>query len=270
LNRATADDGAELHFQETGKGASAVFIHGAFIADAFHPLLHEPSLAGRYSLIAYNRRGYGNSTSASGPISIARHARDCRDVLNELGATRAHVVGHSYGGAVALQLALDFPEMVNSLALLEPALIVGDSGAAYRESLQGAVKRYREAGAETVVDEFLRARWPEYRSRLERMLPGAFAQSVTDAKTPLECELPGLLEWTFGEAEARCIGHPTLCLIGGERAALSPRFEEAQRLLLSWLPNGKAHVVPGTTHLMHIEAPQQTAEALAAFWGRPG
>ncbi len=65
----------------------------------------------------------------------AQQAADCRRLLEVLGADRAHLVGHSYGGAIALQLATDAPDLVQTLALLEPALMVGSSGPDYRESL---------------------------------------------------------------------------------------------------------------------------------------
>ena len=182
-----------------------VFIHGALIADTFLPLLAEPSLAGQYRLILYHRQGYAGSSRASGLFSIAQQAADCRAVLRHLGVERAHVVGHSYGGAVALQLALDTPGIAHSLALLEPALMAGTSAEGYRDSLSRGIERYRKAGAAVVVDEFLQGRWPGYRVALDHELPGAFAQAVEDAGTSFEFELPGLLGWQFGEAEARRI-----------------------------------------------------------------
>ncbi len=176
-------DGAELEYEVSGTREPVAFIHGAFIADAFRPLLAEPGLAGHYRMILYHRRGYADSSRASGPVSVARQAADCRALLRHLGVERAHVVGHSYGGDVALQLALDTPSVVHSLALLEPGLMVGASAQDYRESLARGVERYREAGAEVVVDEFLQARWPGYGTTLDRVLPGAFAQAVADAGT---------------------------------------------------------------------------------------
>ena len=257
-------DGAELEYEVSGTGEPVVFIHGAFIADTFRPLLAEPSLAGRYRLILYHRRGYAGSSRASGPVSVARQAADCRALLRHLGVERAHVVGHSYGGAVALQLALDTPGVVHSLALLEPALMVGASAQGYRESLARGVERYREAGAAVVVDEFLQARWPGYRAALDRALPGAFAQAVADAGTSFERELPGLLGWRFGEAEARRISQPALSVLGGESDALWSRFGETHRLLLAWLPHAEGFVLPGATHFMQLEDPRGMAEALAA------
>ncbi len=261
-------DGAELEYEVSGRGEPAVFIHGAFIADTFRPLLAEPSLAGRYRLILYHRRGYAGSSRASEPVSVARQAADCRALLRHLGVERAHVVGHSYGGIVALQLALDAPGVAHSLALLEPGLMVGAGAQGYREALARGVERYREAGAAVVVDEFLQARWPGYRATLERVLPGAFAQAVADAETWFEREASGQLGWHFGEAEVRRISQPTLSVLGGESDALWSRFGETHRLLLEWLPHAEEFVVPGATHFMQIENPRAMAEALAAFWAR--
>jgi pimeloyl-ACP methyl ester carboxylesterase len=261
-------DGTELEYEVSGMGEPAVFIHGAFIADTFRPLLAEPSLAGRYRLVLYHRRGYAGSDRVSGPVSVAQQAADCRALLRHLGVERAHVVGHSYGGDVALQMALDTPGVVHSLALLEPGLMVGASAEGYREALARGAERHREAGAAVVVDEFLQARWPGYRATLDHVLPGAFAQAVADAGTWFEHELPGQLSWRFGEAEARSISQPTLSVLGGESDALWPRFGETHRLLLGWLPHAEGFVPPGTTHLMQIQDPRGMAEALAAFWAR--
>jgi pimeloyl-ACP methyl ester carboxylesterase len=267
LDRARLD-GAELEYEVSGTGEPVLFIHGAFIADTFRPLLAEPSLSGRYRLILYHRRGYAGSSRASGPVSVARQAGDCGALLSHLGVERAHIVGHSYGGDIALQLALDTPGVVHSLALLEPGLMVGAGTQDYRKSLARGLERYRELGAEVVVDEFLRARWPGYRAALDRVLPGAFAQAVADAETWFERELSGQLAWRFGEAEARRIGQPTLSVLGGESDALWSRFGETHRLLLGWLAHGEGSVLPGTTHLMQIQDPRGMAEALAAFWAR--
>lgn len=259
---------AEFEYEIAGSGEPVVFIHGAFIADAFRPLLAEPTLTSRYRLLLYRRRGYLGSSPATTPLTVGREAEDCRALLHHLGIERAHIAGHSFGGAVALQLALDVPAVVQSLALIEPALMVGASGAGYRAALARSIERYRDAGAAVVVDEFLEARSPGYRPKLDRLLPRAFDQAVADAPTSFEGELPGLLEWRFGEAEARRVSQPLLSLLGGESSALSPRFEETHRLLLAWAPHAEGTILPGATHFPQIEDPRRLAEALAAFWTR--
>jgi pimeloyl-ACP methyl ester carboxylesterase len=261
-------DGITLEHEVSGDGEPVVFIHGGFIADTFRPLLAEPSLAGRYRLITYHRRGHGGSSRTPGPTSMAQQADDCRALLRHLGVARAHVVGHSFGGCIALQLALDAPEVVHSLALLEPALMVGESAASYRAALVRGVERYRAAGSAIAVDEFLQARWPGYRADLERVLPGAFDQAVTDAATWFEVDLPAGLDWTFGEAEARRIAQPVLSVLGGQSDALWSRFGETHRLLLAWLPQADGFILPGATHFLQVEHPRGMAEALASFFTR--
>jgi pimeloyl-ACP methyl ester carboxylesterase len=266
----TRTDGAELEYEIVGTGEPVVFIHGVLIGDAFRPLLAEPSLADRYRLIHYHRRGYAGSGCGAGPVDVARQAADCRALLRHLGVERAHAVGHSYGGAVALQLALDTPEVVHSLALLEPALMVGASAQGYRQALARGAARYREAGAAVAVDEFLQARWPGpgYRAILDRALPGAFAQAVADAGIAFQREVPGLLDWRFGKAEAQRIDKPALSVLGGESDALESRFGETHRLLLEWLPQAEEVVLPGTTHFPQFQDPRGLAEGLTAFWTR--
>jgi pimeloyl-ACP methyl ester carboxylesterase len=114
-------NGVELEYSVTGKGDPVLLIHGSILANAFAPLLSEPALKGR--LITYHRRGFAGSARATPPVTIADQAKDARRLLAALGVKRAHVVGHSYGGAIALQLALDAPDVVRSLALLEVAPI---------------------------------------------------------------------------------------------------------------------------------------------------
>lgn len=265
-------DGVTLVYEAIGAGEPVVFIHGAFIADPFRPLLAEPSLADRYRLITYHRRGYAGSSRAAGPVSLARQAADCRALLCHLGAERAHVVGHSFGGCIGLQLALDAPEVVGSLALLEPALALGASARSYREALARGTERYREVGAAVAVDEGIRARWPEYREGLARVLPGAFEQAVADAAATYEQDSAGWLEgWRFDEAEARRISQPVLSVLGGRSEALWARFGEVHRLLLAWLPRAEGFVLPDTTHFLHLENPSASAglaQALAAFFAR--
>jgi pimeloyl-ACP methyl ester carboxylesterase len=261
-------DGMTLEYESFGRGEPVIFIHGAFIVDTFGPLVRQQPLAQQHRTITYSRRGYGASEHGPGPVSVKQHAADCRALLAHLDVPRVHVVGHSYGGCVALQLALDAPELAHTLVLLEPALMVGASAESYRDSLAAAAQRFREAGAEVAVDEFIEARWPHYRERLDRDLPGAFAQAAADAASAFEGELQALPDWKFGPAEAARITCPVLSVLGGESNAIWPRFGEAHERLLAWLPNAEGFVLPGTTHFLQIEDPQGTGDALASFLSR--
>lgn len=268
MNRAQID-GRALEYEVRGAGEPVVLVHGAHIADAFAPLLAEPVLAERYRLILYHRRGFAGSTHPDGPLSIAQQAADCRALMQHLGVQCAHVVGHSYGGAIALQLALDTPAAVHSLALLEPALLTVPSAPQFMETI-GQVLQMYEAGDKTgAVDSFLQAVvGPEYRSVLDRAIPGAFAQAVTDADTFFRIELPALEQWSFTQADAGRITQPVLAVIGGESHTLWPGWIEVHQLMQAWLPQAEAFVLEGATHGLQMIDPKGMAAGLAAFFAR--
>ena len=113
-------NGVDLEYDVQGSGEPLLLIHGSILADAFFPLLAEPRIANNYRVISYHRRGFAGSARARDPFTIGQQAADSRALLRYLGIPRAHVAGHSYGAAIALQWALDAPAEIQSLALLEP------------------------------------------------------------------------------------------------------------------------------------------------------
>ena len=261
--------GFTLEYRSMGSGAPVITVHGALLADTFHPLMAEPQLTSRHQLITYRRRGYGGSTPTVGPIRIERQAADCLALLDHLGIDRAHIVGHSYGGDVALQLALDAPEVVHTLALLEPAFFSPAAAEGYRLALNRGQQRYHEAGAAIVIDEFFTPRFGSgYRAMLEHQLPGGFAQAVADARTFFEDEIPELTKWHFGDAELKRVKHPVLMVLGERSNDLWPRFGETHEQLLSELPRAEGYVLPNASHALQVENPGELAGALVDFWAR--
>jgi pimeloyl-ACP methyl ester carboxylesterase len=156
--------------------------------------------------------GIGGSVTTVAATSAAARLRgrsasrmrstDCCALLSHVGVRYAHVIGHSFGGPIALQLALEVPQLVHTLTLLEAALMVGDSEKLYRQGMQQSMQRYGEAGARVVADEFLQMRWPGYREPLEKVLPGAFEQAVADAPASFAADVPAALDSSFGDAQA--------------------------------------------------------------------
>ena len=116
-------NGTELEYQlrGTGAGEPVVLIHWGVAATWAEPLLDQPALASRYQLLSYHRAGFARSGRLHGPLTMAAHAAHCQQLMRELGITRAHIVGHSSSVPVALQLALDAPEAVHTLTLMEAA-----------------------------------------------------------------------------------------------------------------------------------------------------
>ncbi|MCA1561646.1 MAG: alpha/beta hydrolase [Acidobacteria bacterium] len=144
---------------------------------AFVPLLTEPSLAHRYRLITYHKRGWMGSTHTPAPVSIADHAADAGALLAHLGIRRAHIVGHSSGAAVAVQLALMQPEIVHTLALLELSLLSVPGAARFLQKAGPAFEAYAGGHHETALAVFMSAvsglEWDACRTVLESRIPGS-------------------------------------------------------------------------------------------------
>jgi pimeloyl-ACP methyl ester carboxylesterase len=268
MNRARID-GWELEYEVRGAGEPVVLVHGSHIAEAFAPLLAEPALTARYRLIRYHRRGFVGSTHPDGPLSLAQQAADCRALMQHLGVPCAHVVGRSYGGAIALQLALDAPEAVHSLALLEPALLTVPSAPQFLDALAPVLQLYEAGNKAGALECFLQAVvGPEHRCVLDRVLPGAFAQAVADADTFFRMELPALEQWSFTQGEAGRITQPVLTVLGADSHTLWPGWVEVHQRVQTWWPHAEAFVLEGATHGLQIIDPQRMAEGLADFFAR--
>lgn len=182
-------NGVRLHYEERGSGTSILGLHGAGSSAIFWEDAAE-KLAGLGRVIIYDRRG---STRSERPepyevTSVREHSDDARELLRALDAEPAVLIGRSYGGTVALDLALHHPESVLGLALLEP----GPMGlspeydawfAALEATLEEVVaERGLDAVGETVLREVFGA-WEE--------LPEAYRKIFTENGPALLAEIRG-------------------------------------------------------------------------------
>jgi pimeloyl-ACP methyl ester carboxylesterase len=261
-----AVDGVELEYRTVGEGEPVVLVHAGVFADWFEPLLKEPALASRYRLVTYHRVGYAGSSDVRGFVSIKQQAVQLRALLSALKIDRAHFVGHSSGGNISLQLALDYPEMVQSIALLEAAMPV-PPGTPGRAGIPKAMEFYRAGNKAAAVDAFMQAvAGSGYRAVLDRTLPHAFTQAEAEADTFFGQELPAIAQWTFTADDAKRIGQPVLLVMGGRSHEVSPVWKLRQDALTASLGNAEPFVLDGATHMLHLENPRGLAERLAAFF----
>jgi pimeloyl-ACP methyl ester carboxylesterase len=261
-------DGVELEYDEVGSGEPLLLIHGGVIgAESFVPLVAEPSVANRWRMIRYNRRGYVGSSRATPPSSMSQQAADARALLGHLGISRAHVLGHSFGGAIAIQLALDAPDLVASLALLEPALAAAvPPPAEFQDMIAAAIPKFQAGDRAGAVDTFFAyVLQPGYRPMLDKNLPGAFDQAVADLDTPFSVELEVLLTWSFTVDDAARIQLPVLAVIGQDSG---PMFDDGHKVLRQWIPHAEELRIPQTNHALQFMSPRVIAEGLAGFLGR--
>jgi pimeloyl-ACP methyl ester carboxylesterase len=202
-------------------------------------------------------------------VSIADHAADAAAILDHLGVSRAHVAGHSSGAAVAAQLALDHPEMVHALMLLELSLLSVPSGEAFFQQAGPAFEAYGSGDYEGAFAIFMSAvsglDWTTCRAVLEARVPGAVAQAIKDADTFFGIELPALTEWAFGPEQAAAINQPVLSVLGTQT---QPLWVEVADFLRSSLPHVEECTIDGVGHLLHIQRPEPVARGMAEFLAR--
>jgi len=109
--------GQRISYRAGGRGPALLLLHG--ITNSSETWEHvAPWLTERFTVIAPDLLGHGQSATPRGDYSLGAHASGARDVLTALGIERATVVGHSLGGGIAMQFAYQFPERCERLVLV--------------------------------------------------------------------------------------------------------------------------------------------------------
>ncbi|MBL7501858.1 alpha/beta hydrolase [Frankia sp. CNm7] len=257
------------HTDSGGDGEPIVLIHAAVFADWFVPFEREPAVAG-LRRIRVTRTGYSDPAPAE-PLSVADHAAECADLLRRLGIERARVLAHSSGCVVALQLALDHPELVGELVLVEPPLIDpllppedrAAVAAVIGPPLGAAMGAAAQGDLRTAFDTFLAALCgPEHRSVIESALGRTgLERAERDCGYCFAGEVPSLVAWHFDEELARRIEQPVHLVAGGESPVFTHRLVD---YLAAMLPDARATVIPGENHLLPLRAPAALASLLPA------
>lgn len=216
-------NGVELEYEIHGSGDPVLLI-SPVLADGFVPLMDQPALADHFQLIHYHKRGWAGSTPTPGPVSVEEHTADAAALLEHLGIARAHVAGHSSGAAVAAQLALDVPDLVHSVILLELSLLSLPEGQEFLAGAGPVFDAYEHGDHEGALAMFLTAvsglEWATCRNIIEARVPGATEQSLQDVHTFFGVELPALAEWTLDADQAASIRQPVLSALGAETQPL--------------------------------------------------
>ena len=204
------------------------------------------------------------SAHTAPPVSIADHAADADGLLDHLGVRRVHVAGHSNSGPVVLQLALDRPELVHTLTLLEPALFTVPSADAFKHA-GPSLEAYGAGDHERAVAGFLSAvsglDWETCQAVLDQHVPGGTRRS----RTPTPCSASN----SPPSAPGRSVPSkrpPSTSRSLGPRHRHGAAVRRRPALLHSWFPQVEDSTIEGVGHLLHIQRPQPVAQAMAEFW----
>jgi len=264
MKTVTSQDGTSIAYDQTGTGPSLVLVDGALNSRAFGlngPLA--PILAGRFTVVTYDRRGRGDSGDTP-PYAVEREIEDLAAVIDAAGAP-AYVYGISSGAALALETASAVPAKVAKLAMYEPSFVVDDSRPPVPADAIGQVTGLLARGRRgAAVKLFLRvdARVPATVVAVMPLIP-AWGKLKAAAHT-----LPYDLTIMDGSQQGRplpvgrwvALTAPTLVIAGGKSPAW---LQNAARATAQALPGASHQILPGQTHIVK---PEPLAPVLAGFF----
>lgn len=257
---------AQLAGVDEGNGPAVVFLH-AGVGDKRMWRDQMAALSSRCRVIAYDRRGFGETTYEAETFS---HVADLRRILDELGLERACLVGCSQGGRISIDFALAHPERVAKLVLVAPAI----GGAPEPEQYPPDIERLLTAAEQAEDDEDydlvnrIEAHlWLDGPRSAEGRIGGA-ARALFLAMNiiPLRSASPGNTA-PAADSYARLeeIAAPTLLLWGDLDF---PHIQERCKIAAQRIKGARREIIAGTAHLPNLEQPTRFNDFVTRFLER--
>ncbi len=236
--------------------APVLMIHG-FGGDLKNWQFNQPDLATDRAVFAIDLPGHGGSSKAvAGDGSVEWLAESVRGAMAALDIERAHLVGHSLGGAVALQMALDEPVRMASVTLVCPAGLGPEVNAGY---IEGFIRADRRKEMKATVEALFAD--PSYVSRdmVEDLLKYKRLDGVLPALRKIaDASFVGGRQATVLADRLAGLTVPVQVVWGAEDAIIPAAHAVA-------LPEPRRHVLPGAGHMVHIEKPAEVNRLIADF-----
>lgn len=261
------ETGVNLYWEEHGSGEPIVLIPPGTRSSAVWAPFTVPELSKRYRVITYDQRGVGQSEGPKVKYTIPLLSADLMALLDVIGIRKAHVLGHSIGGRVALQAALTWPERLRSLLLCA----TGSGGQASRGTLSpdtvkqlvdGAYKgrTERELGEDS-WDQFFTPAFQRDKAALLAELAPQLSNQHHDVAILLRY-LQARGEWNVSDA-LRDVRVPTLVVVGTDDKAAG--HVEQCRFLAANIPGATLREIEGARHGFFQERPEETNQILLGW-----
>ena len=264
---ATASDGVRLYYEETGEGIPVVFVH-EFAGDHRSWEQQVRHFGRRYRTVACAARGYPPSDvpEARSSYSQERAVDDVRDVLDAIGAERAHIVGLSMGGYATLIFGLTYPERARSLTVAGAGYGSTADRSDFERDAEQVAERLLAEGIEAFGEVYTRGPtrvqfrdkdprgWEEFRAQFRA------SSTLGHANTMLGVQRnrPSIL--ALGE-RLRGLTVPTLIVTGDEdEPCLEPGLFMKRTIRSSALV-----VIPRSGHTVNLEEPAAFNRAVEDF-----
>lgn len=262
----TRANGIQLYYEVHGAGDPLVLIAGiGYDAWMWHRMV--PGLAEHFQTIVFDNRGAGRSEKSPGAYSASLLAADTAGLLDSLGISCAHILGHSMGGFVAQALAIEHPHRVDRLVLSATNFggprhvpITQEAMAVLTDLSGDPIQRLRRGILVSCAPGFgeqhpdLVEQWVAY--RVEHPLDPAGYQSQ------LAVGLSLLPEAASFEKALEQVRAPTLVLSGEHDRVVPPANAE---LIAARIPGSRVCILPGAGHFYPIEIPEQANAAILDF-----
>ncbi|MBN1234898.1 MAG: alpha/beta hydrolase [Methanotrichaceae archaeon] len=222
-------------------------------------------LAERYQVILFDNRGAGRSDQPLGPCSIEQMANDTVGLMDALGIDRAHILGGSMGGMIALQMALDCPERINRLVLGATS-----AGGRSRVFPLPEIEKYFYPRLDLSAHDYLL--WTSsvcYPQEFIDAHPDIVEQKI-QANLAFPCTLAAYeaqLEAfkTFDvDGHLHAIHVPTMVIIGDRDVLIPP---PNSLLMAERIPGAKIRQIEGAGHIFWISHPEETVKIVREFLG---
>jgi 3-oxoadipate enol-lactonase len=216
-----------------------------------------------FRILLHDFRGQLKSDKPEGPYSFKQHASDVKGLMEQLGIEKAHVIGTSYGGEVAMRFALDYPENTKSLAII-------DSVSELDEVLKHFVKGWAEMAKEQDGEKFFWGMMPtiyhndfikqNYEMLKQRaQATGRVPQDYFQGQVYLYDTFLQDLNMTEELSRIEC---PAL-IICGENDILKPR--KFSKIIAEHIPNSEFAIIPDCGHVTIFEKPNVLNTMLLGF-----
>ncbi len=265
--------GRELAYLDLpGPGTPFLLVHG--IGASLDTWSSVPTILARHRrVIAVDLPGHGLSASGPGDYSLGAHASTLRDLLDQLGVARVHLVGHSLGGGVSMQFAYQYPERVASLTL--------EASGGLGEETFVALRAAALPGADLVLRALTADRTRSTAGWVSRQLArvGAHPEAISDRALDTLAALAEPGRRSAFLATLRSVVGPA-----GQRVSALERLQlmDGRRVLIVWgdddgtipvshgrrahelLPGSRLVVFPRSRHEPHVDDPERFAELVAA------
>ena len=262
--------GCELVYWTAGEGSPVLFIQGTGLhGDGWLPQVDK--LRKSHLCIWFDNRGMGESKpERSGQITVEQMAADALHVIDEVGLESAHIVGHSLGGCIAMQLALESPERVRSLALLctaaeGPSLVRMDLPMIWRGIRMnvGSMASRRRAFLEIVLTQAQHEEWDLAQVAAE--LEPLFGHDLGVTPPIVFRQVRAMGKWNVLSRLPELAGMPTL-VVGGDQDVVArpgPVCETA-----GTIPGAELVRLSDAAHGVVAIEPERINSLLAAHFGK--